>query len=521
MMNDISALNLSAADWVAIERLTYQENFYLFVKAAWHILEPHRAFIENWHMEALCKHLEAVGKGEITRLAISIPPGHAKSLMVSVMFNAWMWTHSPHKRFISTSSSELFCERDNQKLRDLVKSNWYQARWPIDFPTVDTVIRFENDSRGFRLAKSFLSLTGVRGNFLIIDDVLPVDMANSEIERNKVNRRFFEQASSRLEDFEEDAIIIIAQRIHSSDLIGEIIERQNKGEDLGFTFLNIPMEYDGGDTPTSIGWVDPRTAFGELICPAYRSQKAVEREKITLGFYAYSAQYNQQPVPRSNGFFKKDDFVLYDPLVDTPKELNYYILSDSALGLSNRSDYNVVRVFGVDSNKHFWMVDSFRERCSINKALGIETSGGKISLLSVGVLPFIKKYKPLMWIADSDAIIKANLALIKDSMIATNTMCRIEIAGQSNTKKIERASAYQAMSQLNMIHLPDNDIGHAAIAEYVAFPVGRNNDQVDCDGLLARYKSHPAFVTPIETKREDDYTGSGNSDAQSDAYDAF
>ena len=52
---------------------------------------------------------------------------------------------------------------------------------------------------GFRWAKSYSSLTGGRANFLLLDDVLSVDSGNSDVERAKVNRRFFESATSRLE----------------------------------------------------------------------------------------------------------------------------------------------------------------------------------------------------------------------------------------------------------------------------------------------------------------------------------
>lgn len=398
------------------------------MKPAWPVLEPGTPLIENWHLEAVCDHLEAVADDRINRLAISLPAGHNKSVFVAVFFNAWVWTRQPHKRLLSAGSSEAFCERDNGKLRNLIKSDWYQSHWPISFPQADTVLRFENEKTGFRWAKSFLSLTGGSGNFLILDDVLPVDQANSEIERNKVNRRFFKTATSRLER-EDDSIIIIMQRVHEADLMGEIMDRQSKGEDLGFDTLIMPMEYDEGTPATSIGRTDPRSKFGELICPAYRSQHWVDREKVTMGVYAWSSQYQQQPVPRGNGFFDVRDFKRFH-MDEKPASLNHYVTSDHALGLSSNGDYNVIRVRAVDNAKNFWLVDSFRERCSI-QTIGIVLEDGKISLAAKGALPFVKKYRALAWIADSDNIIKAQVALIKEAMSQIPAACRLESCPKS------------------------------------------------------------------------------------------
>ena len=67
---------------------------YEFVKMAWHCVEA-APFQDNWHIELICKHLEAVTRGEILRLVINIPPGCMKSLLVSVFWPVWEWlSHS-------------------------------------------------------------------------------------------------------------------------------------------------------------------------------------------------------------------------------------------------------------------------------------------------------------------------------------------------------------------------------------------------------------------------------------------
>jgi len=66
-------------------------SLYEFVKQSWHVVEPGIPFMQSWHIEEICEHLEAVSAGEIHRLLINIPPRHSKSTIVSVMWPAWEW----------------------------------------------------------------------------------------------------------------------------------------------------------------------------------------------------------------------------------------------------------------------------------------------------------------------------------------------------------------------------------------------------------------------------------------------
>jgi len=51
-----------------------------FSKQAWPIVEPKRVYQHNWHIDAICEHLEAVANGEIRNLLINVPPRHMKEI---------------------------------------------------------------------------------------------------------------------------------------------------------------------------------------------------------------------------------------------------------------------------------------------------------------------------------------------------------------------------------------------------------------------------------------------------------
>jgi hypothetical protein len=103
-----------------------------FVREAWHVLEPEAKYVHNWHIDAICQHLEAVTDGRINRLLINVPPGSSKSLIVSVMWPAWEWGPCGRRslRYLATAFNEGPVKRDTRKSRDLIASEWYGRLWP-------------------------------------------------------------------------------------------------------------------------------------------------------------------------------------------------------------------------------------------------------------------------------------------------------------------------------------------------------------------------------------------------------
>ena len=103
---------------------------YRYMKKAWPEVEA-QAFVEGWHLEEVCAHLEAVSRGEIDRLIINIPPGCTKSLSVSVFWPTWDWITRCDRKFMYASFDASLSQRDALRAKDLVRSKWYQERWGL------------------------------------------------------------------------------------------------------------------------------------------------------------------------------------------------------------------------------------------------------------------------------------------------------------------------------------------------------------------------------------------------------
>lgn len=514
----------SARDILALEKTVLERSFKLFVRDAWQHIDGDE-FIHNWHVDAICDHLQAVYDGRIKRLLINIPPGFAKSLLSDVLYPAWVWTTKPEHKFLSTSYSLDLSQRDSRKMRQLVMSDWYQARWPIKLKhDQNEKTNFENTSGGARAVRAFTSLTGARGNTVIVDDPHSVALAWSDTERENTVQHFKAGVPSRLHSRKRDSIIVIMQRLHEEDVSGFILDNP----ELGYVHLCIPMEYEGNDQQTILGWRDPRTEEGELLFPEFMDAAKVAEEKASLGPVDYAGQHQQRPTPREAGeinitYFQtlhgeKDGQKLRferfikgidgAPVQGWPRGCNYYMTSDHAI--TENGDYNVFRMWAYDSNKHLWLVDSFRKKCLFQEALGIEIIDGNLTLSGVGALSMVKKWKPLRYFPEDDNTFKAMEGMLKDAMRQTGTFVQIDKQTPHGKNKIAKVQGYKNLAFQGRVHLPNGPIGDAALDEYQRFPNGKNDDQVDADGMIGRVIDtlQPGWTeAPIEDQRPTDYRG--------------
>ena len=81
-----------------ISRHIANESLAGFVRVMWPYFDP-AEYISNWHIDAICEHLEGVSYGEIKRLLINIPPRHMKSIAVAVTWPAWTWAQERVREF--------------------------------------------------------------------------------------------------------------------------------------------------------------------------------------------------------------------------------------------------------------------------------------------------------------------------------------------------------------------------------------------------------------------------------------
>src|SRR6185312_1313962 len=265
-----------------------------FVQYFWDVLEPTTKFVDGWAIRAICEHLEAVSAGRITRLLINVPPGFAKSMIVNVFFPAWEWsTIGAHLRYVSFSYAAHLTTRDNEKFRDLLLSEKYQALYAGRVSLVKVgAEKVQSDKTGWKFASSVTGVgTGERGDRVLLDDPHAVREAESETVRENTVLWFREAMQNRLNDLAKGVIIVIMQRVNEGDVSGCIIDHYPD-----YDHLLIPMEFEPDRRyETSIGWTDPRRYDGELAWPERYPERVLGPFRSMP--FVWAGQYQQRPEP--------------------------------------------------------------------------------------------------------------------------------------------------------------------------------------------------------------------------------
>lgn len=132
-MNAIPAHLIRLADPHSEERVRLEaelgaRSFRHFFKMAWPYIDP-APYVHSWHYDLLCDEMEAVARRQVRELVVCVPPRTGKSSVLSVCYQAWVWTWFPAAKFITAAYDIKLAMRDSVRTRALVKSEWYQKRW--------------------------------------------------------------------------------------------------------------------------------------------------------------------------------------------------------------------------------------------------------------------------------------------------------------------------------------------------------------------------------------------------------
>ena len=332
-----------------------------FIRGAWRILEPVTPYVHGWHIDAICEHLAAVTHGQIRNLLINIPPRHMKSLSVSVFWPMWVWTFRPEMRWLFSAYAESLSIRDSLKCRRLIQSLWYQSQWGNVFQlTSDQNVkgRFENSRTGYRLATGVGgSATGEGGDIVVVDDAHKTHEAESEQVRENVLIWWDETMSTRLNNPNTGAKVIVMQRIHENDLSGHVLEQG------GYEHLCLPAEYEPTSYVTGIGWSDPRQMEGELIWPQRFNSTAIADLKRDLGVYGSAGQLQQRPVPRGGGMFQYAQIETIERVPVQAARVRYWDLAATEGG----GAFTVGLLLARDTDRRIYIEDVRRGQLSIGQ----------------------------------------------------------------------------------------------------------------------------------------------------------
>ncbi len=428
-----------------------------FCEKSFHYLLPAQKLGRHWYIQAIAFQLERCLRGEIRRLIITIPPRHTKSLFASVALPAFILGHDPTARIICASYSQDLAARHARDCRQIMNSPWYHRAFPgtrlSRLRNADT--EFLTTMNGFRMATSVGgTLTGFGGNWMIVDDAQKADEALSEAKRNGAIAWFDGSMSTRLDNKSTDVIIVVMQRLHAEDLVGHLL---SKGE--GWVHLNLPAiaEIDE-DIPIGPGKFHHRKV-GEVLSPDREPLSVLEDLRRQLGNFAFSAQYQQRPIPVEGEIIKWSWFQPYDEL--PTRALRAFQSWDTAQKDGELNDYSVCTTWMVHNN-NYYLIDLYREKL---------------------LYPELKRT-----VIELQRRFMAGTILIEDKGAGTSLIQDLRASGcPSNMiaivpdgEKTLRVSRHSIAIESGRVFLPRKAEWLPDLrSEVVQFPAGRHDDQVD------------------------------------------
>jgi predicted phage terminase large subunit-like protein len=440
-------------------------------------LESGQAFVPNWHLEAIAYQLERVRRGEIKRLIINLPPRSLKSVTASIAFPAFVLGHDPSRRIVCISYSGDLAKKHANDFRAVLEAPWYRELFPgTRIGQKDSETEIELTARGSRLATSVGgTLTGRGGDLIIIDDPLKPDDAYSEAKRNAANEWFKSTLLSRLDDKRTGAIIIVMQRLHMDDLTGFVTSQSDEWEILDLPAIAEVEEH----VPIS----DTKTYFrrvGEALSPEREPLSILEHMKSQLGSDAFSAQYQQRPVPPGGAMIKRDWIERYQEL--PPQRERSLILQswDTASKGGPENDFSVCTTWVISRDGRWYLVDVWRKRVDY-------------PALKAAVRELASQYA-------------ANRVLVEDARAGTSLVQELLgkvdgiVAVMADGSKPTRMSVATAKFESGLVYLPERASWLADFeAELFAFPGGRHDDQ--CDSV-SQALSDRNFESPMKISAE-------------------
>jgi predicted phage terminase large subunit-like protein len=450
------------------------EDFLLFAHEAFTEIEPGKTLVESWHNHHLAWLLGEVAAGRERRVIINIPPRALKSLLVSVIFVAFLLGRNPTLKVIVASHTAELARTHAANFRRLIDSELFRRVFPTFqlAPDGDRLFTQKTTANGYRKATSVgATITGHGADLIILDDPNRAKDISSVTHRAKVNAYYDQELFTRLNDKSRGQVLVVMQRLHEDDLTGHLLARGK------WTHTVIPARATE-DLAFRVGPDDDDVFVrpaGDILLPTFNNEDTLEDLRATLGSLSFEAQYQQNPVPLDGAVIKRAWLRYYER---PPDDFDFILCSwDLASTIEEESDYSVGTVWGR-KGREFYLLDVIRGRY---EAPDLRR---KIEQTHID------------WRAHATIIEKAGIGDAIGAEMRRQSRIRpllIKVRVDKQSRLIAESPKFEA----GQVLLP-RDAGWLGeyVVELLAFPAGRNDDQVDSTSQALRYLTGKMMQSP-------------------------
>lgn len=430
------------------------------------------------HHRILIALLERVERGDCRRAMIFMPPGSAKSSYASVVFPPWFMGREKRRNVIVATYASPLARKLGRRARSIVKQPVYGEIFDLTLSDESSAAdEWALSNENEFMAGGILSgLTGNRADLIIIDDPIKGrEEAESETIRKRTREEYEDSLKTRLKP--GGRIVLIQTRWHEDDLAGSILPVDYDGESGPilcqdgevWEVLCVPAQANRSDDP--IGRLK-----GEYLWPEWFDESHWNSFKSNPR--TWSALYQQRPSPEEGTYFQRawfKRFVDRDPAPGQavlPRSLRYYGTSDYAV-TEGGGDWTVLRVWGIDQDLNAWLVDGWRGRTASDAWVEAQ-------------IDLMARYRPNAFLGEAGVIQKAMEPALARRMRERGVACRLRWLSSTHDKPT-RARGIQDRAARGRVFIRDDSDGDFVLSEYVAFPAGKHDDEVDNASLIGRF----------------------------------
>lgn len=293
------------------------------------------------HIAHICEAVQRLVDGDVQRLCLSMPPGHAKSDTVSRRLPVYWSDKFPGDSVVLTGYSQRFAEKHlSYPARELAREMGILA-------SSATALDEWEFANGTRLVCRGVGSapTGVNPiSLLVCDDPIKSEAeARSEVIRENVWDWWTTSIEQRM--WPRTRVIVIATRWHEDDLIGRIQARQPEG----WEFVNLPA-LAGLDDPLG-------RAEGEALWPEEKPAPFLRSLQAKMG-RSFEALFQGNPTPKEGSTFKVGKLRHVD--ADELPEMAAVCRAWDLAGTEGAGDWTVGAKVGRGVDGLFYVLDVVR-----------------------------------------------------------------------------------------------------------------------------------------------------------------
>jgi len=363
--------------------------------------------------------------------------------------------------------------------------------------------KFETTATGFREAVAAGSITGSRGDVVIIDDPHSVEGAASDAMRQSTLEWFTEAVPTRLNNPRRSAIVVIMQRLHEEDVSGVIINRK-----LGYDHIMLPMRFEPGRAKaTMLGISDPREEEGELLFPARFPEDVVDRDERVMGPYATAGQHQQNPEPRGGGIIKRAWWKRWDRPAYPP--FSYVVAAlDTAYTEKEENDPSAMTVWGIFSggDQTAQITRSVnRHDEAMQMAERAYTAEHPKAMLIYAWTERLELHDLVEKVRETVGDYGVDHLLIEDRAAGHSVAQElrriygyddfgVQLVNPGKADKVARLYSVQHLFADGLVYAPERTWAEAVINQVAQFPKGKHDDLTDTLSMAMKYLRESGLI---------------------------